>query len=80
MHAAACPLAQPLSSPLHPLSSHQLERMGHLRAATPEGLAAAVAALDPASLVPYERGNPAGIVRRIGEAVGGAAAQHTKPL
>lgn len=52
--------------------------MGHLRAATTEGLAAAVGALNPASLVPYEQGDPAGIVRRINESVGVDA--HTKPL
>ena len=50
--------------------------MGCLVAATTEGLVAAVGRLDPAALVPYERGDPAGIVRCIDAALG----RHPKPL
>ena len=54
----------------------QLERMGHLYAATTDTLAQVVAGLDPARLVPYEKGDPAGIVLRLDEALG----LRSKPL
>lgn len=50
--------------------------MGHLYAATTDTLAQVVAGLDPARLVPYEKGDPAGIVLRLDEALG----LRSKPL
>lgn len=59
------------SHPLGALScALQLERMGHLYAATTDTLAQVVAGLDPRTLTPYDKGDPAGIVLRIDEAVG----------
>ncbi|KAI7837467.1 hypothetical protein COHA_008725 [Chlorella ohadii] len=48
----------------------KLERMGHLYAATTDTLAQVVAGLDSRTLTPYDKGDPAGIVLRIDEAVG----------
>jgi hypothetical protein len=48
----------------------QLEEQGHLRAASPDSLALVVAALDPARLVPYEKGDPGGIVQHIDAVMG----------
>jgi hypothetical protein len=38
--------------------------------AMPEGVVAAVAALDPAQLQPYSKGSPAGIIRQIDTLMG----------
>lgn len=44
--------------------------MGHLHAATTDTLAQVVAGMDASTLTPYEKGDPAGIVLRIDEALG----------
>ncbi|EFN58332.1 hypothetical protein CHLNCDRAFT_34478 [Chlorella variabilis] len=54
----------------------KLESEGYLFAATTDGLAAVVAGMNPARLVPYEKGDPAGIVRHIDGVMGVRA----KPL
>ena len=64
-----CPLLAELHAapPLPPAPCRlQLERMGHLYSATTDSLAQVVAGLGSAPpLVPYERGDPAGIVEHI---------------
>eukprot|EP00887_Chlorella_sp_A99_P002579 scaffold6.g2579.t1 len=74
-------LRRPLIAVPNPLlmDDHQaelaakLESMGHLVAATPDGLAAAIARLDEAALAPYEPGSPAGIVAGVDALAGGKA-------
>ena len=67
-----CPQPPPLlpCSPPPPAALLQLERMGHLYAATPQNLAQVVAGMDPARLAPYDKGDPAGIVQHIDCAIG----------
>jgi len=48
----------------------QLDREGHLYAATTDTLTEVVASMDASRLVPYEKGDPAGIVRHIDAAMG----------
>lgn len=66
-------LPPPLPDTTHDL---QLERDGHLFAATTDNLAAVVAAMDPSRLLPYAAGDPAGIVRCVDAALG----MRPKPL
>lgn len=48
----------------------KLEKMGHLYAATTQDLAQVVAGMDSGSLTPYDKGDPAGIVQHIDQAIG----------
>ncbi|KAL4427919.1 hypothetical protein ABPG75_002008 [Micractinium tetrahymenae] len=69
-----CPLVvvpNPLLMDNHQVElADKLERDGHLYAATTENLAEVVARMDPSRLVPYRKGDPAGIVRAIDAAMG----------
>lgn len=69
-----CPLVvvpNPLLMDNHQVElAQKLERDGHLFAATPDSLEAVVAAMDPSLLLPYAKGDPAGIVRCIDAAMG----------
>jgi beta-1,4-N-acetylglucosaminyltransferase len=47
----------------------KLEEMHHLFAATPDSLADVIRGMDVASLVPYEKGDPAGIAAEIDTAM-----------
>ena len=51
------------------LAQH-LDVMGHLISATPETLLHAIKALDTAKMVPYQKGNPSGIVAEVDRIMG----------
>ena len=54
-----------IPAPFPPAACPQLEQEGYLYAATTEDLAQVVACMDLTRLVPYDKGDPAGIVRHI---------------
>ena len=55
--------------------ARKLESLRHLFAASPGSLAEVVRALDVGRLVPYEKGDPSGIVAEIDACCGVAAKQ-----